>query len=568
MNDHSVLQLADAKGRRLLGAAPDSHMPAGPRAVMDAVLTAVTLVLHPRTSRSDEDELVHAAGRWTSDLEALQMPDGLFTGGDNLASPPDSAFSINAAAIAVRLLQRGSTRWPDDLEKRLLNIVSAAAPALREGGVHTPNHRWELAAALAQSGTLLTDPALLQRARAWLDEGIDVDDDGLYSERSPNYAAHVSNPALTILADLLDRPDLLAIVHRNLHAHLDLTDDTGSVETLHSRRQDQWTPFPLGAFLAQLRRAAIQYSCPRCAHGARRAEETSGIDPVDVLSQQLLDPALAGTLPHATAAERDQHDQRRYFSGVRVLRDTRPSADAEFLVYGGSDVPAVGRIASGLACNPTFLRMRLGEALIESIRLSRDFFGLGPFRATDMTVAGDRIELAEHVHASYYQPLPARSHRDDGHYRLEHEGRFAAAMSFSDRTQDTVSLTTSVHVDLFDDGVDLVITTDGPATAHSLEISLAPGSELLGATPLDGQRFELVDGMATYTRRGTVVRIGPGTGTGPDRPPGYHPGEAYTLAKGTDAVGGIRLYLTWRSPGTVSVQLRGDGPGSHPQAPG
>lgn len=132
-------------------------------------------------------------------------------------------------------------------------------------------------------------------------------------------------------------------------------------------------------------------------------------------------------------------------------------------------------------------------------------------------------------------------------------------MSFPLRARDARTLLTRVEVQLRDDGVDLYVTTDGPATAHALEIALTPGGELAGATPLGDDRFELVEGTARYTRDGDVLTVGPGHGTGSDRPPGYCPGEAYAWTGGTDAVGGTRLYVTWRSPGTVGVSLRAGG---------
>jgi hypothetical protein len=534
-----LLRTAEAEDVRL-----GSH-----RGVMRAVKKAVVLALH----RACDPVLVREASERTAELEALQAADGLFAGGDNLASPPDSAFTINDAALTVRLLQK--TVWPDDLQERLAAILRAAAPALLAGGVHTPNHRWELAAALAQCGVLLDEPLLLDRAREWLAEGIDVDADGLYSERSPNYAARVSNPSLTVLADLLDRPDLHDVVHRNLHAHLDLTGYDGTVETLHSRRQDQHDPFPLGPFLGQLTRAALRHSCVRCADGARRAADAPLVPACDVLAEQLLDPAMAAPLPPGAGPAQG----RRLFHDARLLRERR--ANTEFTVYGGSDVPAAGRIASGLACNPTFLRMRAGAVAVESVRLSRDFFGLGPFRAEEMSVTGDRIVLRETVGAAYYQPLPATARHDDGGYALEHEGRFAARMSFGQRSRDPVTLTTTVDVRLHADGADLTVTTDGPATAHALEIALSPGGQLTGAVPLGDDRFELVAGTATYTADGAALHIGPGAGSGPDRPPVYRPGEAYTVTGGTDALGGTRLYLTWRSPGTVELALRHHPPG-------
>jgi hypothetical protein len=129
-------------------------------------------------------------------------------------------------------------------------------------------------------------------------------------------------------------------------------------------------------------------------------------------------------------------------------------------------------------------------------------------------------------------------------------------MSFSQRSRDLVTLTTGIEVHLHDDGADLAISTTGPAAAHALEIAFPPGGELTGAIPLGDGRFELAQGTATYARHGELLRVGPGQGSGADRPPVYRPGEAYTVTGGTDALGGTRLYLTWRSPGTVHVNMR------------
>ncbi|WP_454778246.1 hypothetical protein [Georgenia muralis] len=579
----ALLAAADDETAGLLdGTLEPAARALGHRGVMAMVKAAVVGVLHPGSRWHGDAAVVARAREWLADLEALQAPSGLFSSGDNLASPPDSAFTITDVAAVTRLLRvRGYGDDPElrELHDRLTAVLEAAAGALVVGGVHTPNHRWELGGALARTGALLGDDALLDRARTWLAEGVDVDDDGLYSERSPNYAAFVSNHSLTTLADVLDRPDLHEVVHRSLHTQLDLTDDRGNVETVQSRRQDQNGPYPLGPFAGQLRRAAVRHACARCGRGAGHAAEAPELDAVDLLVQQLTEPDLAGPLPGtgAVLAADAAPDRlappaaagdgpglggtapdapaRRHLRDARLLVDQRRGG-ARLTVYGGSDVPAIGRVASGLACNPTFLRARLGGTGVESVRLSRDFFGLGPFRASTMDVDGDRVVLHEEVSAAYYQPLAGPALDPAGRYALEHEGRFAAAMSFSRRARDVVTLTTSVTVDLRDDGADLTVTTDAPATGHALELALAPGGELTGAEDRGDGRYELVDGLARYVQGGQALVVGPGLGSGPDRPALYRPGEVYTFLGGTDALGGTRLYLTWRSPGTVAVSLR------------
>lgn len=508
------------------------------------------------------------AQRYVDHLEQRQGPTGLFSSSSNIASPPDSAFSITDALLTLELLHGpvASTAATADLANRLRAIVVTALPALRTGGVHTPNHRWELAAVLAGAGRLLAEPTATARAQQWLAEGVDLDADGLYSERSPNYAAAVSNPALLLLARYLDRPDLGEVVHHNLHAHLDLTSPSGLVETVHSRRQDQWGPFPSGPFLTQY--AHFAGTCTQCRYGTALALRAGGYDVVEVLARALLEEPVRTALaaPESTTPpEPEQSRGRRWFPGARLLRVWE---NQDYLtVYAGSDVPCAGRVASGLATNPTFLRLGLGPTGVDSVRLSRDFFRMGPLRPTEMTVDGDHIRMREHLQARYYQPLAPAQRRPDGQYRLQFEGRYAAAMDFQERAHAAVTLQTTVDLRLAPGGVHLGLTTDGAPTVHTLELAIAPGSTVEVADAAsqmvdDGEGgLHLRTGYARVSGGGESVLVGPAPAGGAGLNPLYDPGEAYGFVGGTDAIGGSRLYLTWTSPGQVAVQIIREEPG-------
>ena len=542
---------------------------AGHRAWMCAVKAAVVVGLAGQAGEGD----AAAASRWLSRLEALQVADGLFATGANLASPPDWAFTITDVAATAAALRRPSATaaaWVAGaagtaLGARLEEVLRRAVPALVVGGVHTPNHRWEVAGALVGAAALLEGPAAVaavERAQQWLAEGIDIDADGLYSERSPNYAAHVSGPALLLLAERLGRPALRESVHTNLHTVLDLTTPGGTTETVHSRRQDQHDArFPIGPFLTLFARFAP--TCDRCRDAAAWALLLPGVDPVDAVLHCLADDDTAAGLAladeRAAAATDKQLAAAALGSGERTWGAAhlwRRWGGADWtLVYGGSDVPAAGRVASGLACNPTFLRLARGDVEVASVRLSRDFFGLGPFRATGFSVEGDRIVLSEQLAASYYQPLPVDAHRPDGDYTLEFEGRFASAMAFSQRPRDELRLETQVVVDVSADGVDLEVRTEGPATGHALEIAFANDVRVEGAEPVGPQVDRLAAGPVVVRAGDSALTVTALPG-GDSSPAVYSPGEAYEFLEGTDAVGGRRLYVTWSSPGTQRVTLR------------
>ncbi|GAB3993559.1 hypothetical protein GCM10029992_05490 [Glycomyces albus] len=222
---------------------------------MAAAKALIACRVHQRSRHHRAPEAASAALRLIDHLASMQGADGLFDG-ENLASPPDTAFTINDLCDAYGLLEQSQASA--EAAAKLERIATSAKESLLNGGVHTPNHRWELSAALARMHRHWPDRRLVGRVDQWLAEGIDIADDGMYSERSANYALHVSNPSLIAVGTILDRPELLDDVVRNLEAIAATTLPDGTVETVHSRRQDQRGTIDLAGFLMQFRRFAIQ----------------------------------------------------------------------------------------------------------------------------------------------------------------------------------------------------------------------------------------------------------------------------------------------------------------------
>jgi len=159
----------------------------------------------------------------------------------NFFSAPDTAFCIGIILHLAQYLKRREVL--DDGEAMLLEkldaIIHDGGRGLLEGGFHTPNHRWAIAALLATCGKLYGEEDLTQAAFAYLNEGIDCNDDGEYSEKSAGNYNSVNNQAMLLLADALGDDSYEQHVIRNLRMMLTYWEPDDSIFTANSTRFDK-----------------------------------------------------------------------------------------------------------------------------------------------------------------------------------------------------------------------------------------------------------------------------------------------------------------------------------------
>ena len=159
----------------------------------------------------------------------------------NFFSAPDTAFCIGIILHLAQFLKRKDslTEGETRLLAKLDPIIHDGGHGLLEGGFHTPNHRWAIAALLATCGKLYGEPELTQGAYQYLNEGIDCNDDGEYSEKSAGNYNGVNNQAMILLADALDDDSFEQHVVRNLRMMLTYWEPDDSIFTANSTRFDK-----------------------------------------------------------------------------------------------------------------------------------------------------------------------------------------------------------------------------------------------------------------------------------------------------------------------------------------
>jgi hypothetical protein len=245
-------QIMDSQSRFYGGVAdPDSGIAWPTHTGTLAVMAIWGCALVNTDSRYYHDEsLLYRLELSAAFIVRHQHADGTISPGwTNMHSPPDTAFAVVGLAQLYELLEKHEWAALETARMNIRRFLEQSVPALLTGGCHTPNHRWVLTAALGFLYRLTGDKELIARADAWLAEGIDCTEDGEWTERSNGIYNGVSDVMLYHTAELLDHPELLEPVRRNLRMMAYLIHPDGEVVTDYSGRQDFGHPYDMSGYL-------------------------------------------------------------------------------------------------------------------------------------------------------------------------------------------------------------------------------------------------------------------------------------------------------------------------------
>lgn len=404
----------------------------------------------------------------------------------NFHSTPDTAFFVNYLSPVYVSLKNLNRKELKSLISLFEVFLKNASKCLLVGGAHTANHRWVISSALARINSFFPSVALEKRIEVWLQEGIDLDPDGQYSEKSVGSYSHVCDEMFITMGRLMGREDLLDVSRKNLDMTLYYIQPGGEVLTDASGRQDSDQISDIAGYYYSYLYFSLKDKNPVYAAVCDYIEKNLKHKLVRFLPYLLEDASLLQQRISASDFPKEYFKRFKY-SGVFRIRQS------DF------DVSIIEN-------NPTFLSLIKGAAVLQSVRLGSTFFGSrGQFIAENATVNDRVVTLSKSVKHGYFQPYPKDKIIGDGVYdKMPRSERTLSEPQYIHYKVSITAVDKKLKMDIEVTGTDHVLV--------SLEMNFRKGGSLSGVM-MDKTRedsFFLKEGWGSYTHDDSKITFGPG----------------------------------------------------------
>lgn len=465
----------------------------------------------------------------------------------NYDSAPDTGFATQQLCTVIELARRKPVdghEW-QELFDRIETFIRRAVPGLATGGFHTPNHRWVMTSALVQAHALYPDLQVAEVVESYLAEGFDLDEEGMYIERSIGTYDAVNDRSLLLIAENWHVPQARQLVSRNLELDLHLLHADGTAETGLSRRQDYGTrSVPLGLAPCYLLSHAVQPK-PLFLRAAEMLWEQSPEPGGHVL--WLAYPLMKYGDPDI-AFEGSPGEKLPGEVPGEVLGEV-PDHYNLFLPKNG-----IWRVRRGLLSASAFrgstrlLSLVFGDAELTSLKISQTYFGYetGWFISDSLETEGERaVMVSEGVtnprRPGYEMPLgrPVPPERWE-EMKLERAlYRLPPARS-------------QLEIEPVEGGLDLhYLTLEGlEGVAAQMAFDFPPGgiweTTDTSLKPQKGQTIFLTHGAGRMRYESDVIQISPGA----------HAHTMWLMREAQTAPDSVRVLLTFLTPVDAIIEVR------------
>ncbi|THF82163.1 hypothetical protein [Cohnella fermenti] len=438
---------------------------------------------HPESRLHRSPELAADMERTAKELLGIQLPSGnVSLYNCNIDSPPDTAFTAHMAALIVQLLQkRGGTGTSGTVETLLL-FLRRASPALLEGGIHTPNHRWVVASALAKLEELFGDEGYRERAFLFLNEGLDVTDYGEWTERSNSIYNAICAYYLHTVGVVFGHEPSLEAAGRTLRMMRWLLHPGDTLATEYSGRQDLGQIARMDdRYYAAFHLMAARDRDPELAALAGIAARTAPRGSLALLHWTLEPERMEPTVEAAPLSER--YTVLLGEGNSAPVPDRVPYAGPVVKHPHGAPVLRHRRgplSVTAMAGQPECLYVQYGEARLLALKLGIGWFGAGAVSfPTIERLADDRFRLEAELEGCYFGPLPEERTRAA-------RGSYVAMPNHLRSRIGVVRTRAAMELTLHDDGLDIRVAAGDGRGIYLQAVCLFPGDE----GELRGDRLE------------------------------------------------------------------------------
>ncbi len=401
--------------------------------------------------------------------ERAQYEDGSLDGfgAGDMKSAPIVAFATFTLYELLHRWEKIDHPAAPEIAERCRRIMIRSGISLRSRRLFTHNHRWAACAAMSLINDIAPDERLIAEIDDYLSDGIDQDEDGFYSEYSVGYGM-LCNFSFKTIADLLDRPQLLDHVRRNLDLLTWLRHPNGEFACEFTYRSDRGMLGPYPLFLEMAERDGKGEYLTLALDALELTIKRNAIDGMSILKT-----VMKGALGIEAAPLPDSY--RRTFSRNQIARVRR----------GRLSVTVMGKPLNletpflGKTDNPNFLTVRYGDAIIDGTRVSYKYYGdrevtpQGGLQVEDDEFV-IRHDFTDHVDG----PIPKRY----------------------------IQLNPDLHIRIgireIEDGIGMDLSALGlPRVSVQLEFAVRPeGSLMIGGS----RKIALIDGEHHYLTHGPV----------------------------------------------------------------
>jgi len=417
----------------------------------------------------------------------MQHPDGTIDLlSTNFHSTPDTAFVLENIIPAYRFLINSDLKQPENILQLLKKFILKAGEALTVGGIHTPNHRWVVCAALTNINELFPNGKYIKRIDQWLAEHIDLDPDGQYTEKSTNGYSPIVNRSLITMSVGLKKPALLEYVRKNLVMTFYYVHPNGEVVTEASNRQDKGTIGNMHKYYHVYRYMALKFQDGAMAAMCRLIEKTSTPEQLaGFLDIFLEDSALWQELPPSKPLPTNYSREFPYSGVVRIRRENWD--------------------CTLLSNNTSWLTFHKGNAVLQAVRVATSFFGKGQFQTSHIVKNEKNWILKNRLEGPYYQPLTPDKISPDGD--LDKMPRTLRVQS------EIQQLDYLIIVSEHSTGISIEIDISGTnGVPVSLELIFRPGGIFTGVIEMANNKnaFLFAEKEGTYTVGNDRITFSPG----------------------------------------------------------